>query len=77
MEKRVRFIQLVHDENITIKSRILSLQKHWDKAANNALVAKAIQVCANKGPNGSCMAEKETIRRWTISNKTMVASSLN
>ena len=49
MEKRARFIQLVHDENITIKSRILSLQKHWDKAANNALVAKAIQVCASKG----------------------------
>ncbi len=36
-KKRARFIQLVHDENITIKSRILSLQKHWDKAANNAL----------------------------------------
>jgi len=48
-KKRARFIQLVHDENITIKSRILSLQKHWDKAANNALVAKAIQVCASKG----------------------------
>jgi len=49
MEKRARFIQLVHDENITTKSRILSLQKHWDKAANNALVAKAIEVCASKG----------------------------
>ena len=43
------FIQLVHGDNITIKSRILSLQKHWDKAVNNALVAKAIQVRASKG----------------------------
>jgi hypothetical protein len=43
------FIQLVHGENITIISQILSLQKHWDKAVNNALVAKAIEVCAGKG----------------------------
>jgi hypothetical protein len=25
----------------------LSLQKHWDKAVNNALIAKAIEFCAN------------------------------
>ncbi len=43
------FIQLVHGENIEIISQILSLQKHWDKAINNALVAKAVAVCANKG----------------------------
>jgi hypothetical protein len=76
--KRARAVHTAHPwRNITIIPQILSLQKHWDKAVNNALVAKAIQVCASKGPNGSCMAEKETIRRWTISNKTMVAPSLN
>lgn len=39
------FIQLVHGENIAIISQILSLQKHWDKAVNNALLAKAVEVC--------------------------------
>ncbi len=43
------FIQLVHGDNITIISQILSLQKHWDKAVNNALVAKAVEFCAGKG----------------------------
>jgi hypothetical protein len=42
------FIQLVHGDNITVISQILSLQKHWDKAVNNALIAKAVEVCADK-----------------------------
>jgi len=42
------FIQLVHGDKITIISQILSLQKHWDKAVNNALIAKAVEFCANK-----------------------------
>lgn len=42
------FIKLVHGNNITIISQILSLQKHWDKAVNNALIAKAVEVCADK-----------------------------
>jgi hypothetical protein len=44
----VGFIQLVHGDNTAITSQILSLQKHWDKAVNNALLAKAIEVCANE-----------------------------
>jgi hypothetical protein len=44
----IGFIQLVHGDKITIISQILSLQKHSDKAVNNALVAKAIEVCASK-----------------------------
>jgi hypothetical protein len=43
------FIQLVSGDNITIISQILSLQKHWDKAVNNALLAKTIGVCASRG----------------------------
>ncbi len=42
------FIQLVHGDNIAVTSQILSLQKHWDKAVNNALLARAVEVCANK-----------------------------
>jgi hypothetical protein len=42
------FIQLVHGDNITIISQILSMQKQWNKAVNNALLAKAIEVCANR-----------------------------
>ena len=44
----VGFIQLVMGDQIAIISQILSLQKYWDKAVNNALVAKAIEVCAEK-----------------------------
>jgi hypothetical protein len=40
------FIQLVYGHEIVIISQILSLQEQWDKAVNNALLAKAIQICA-------------------------------
>jgi hypothetical protein len=42
------FIQLVHGDKIAIISQILSLQRHSDKAVNNALIAKAVEVCATK-----------------------------
>jgi hypothetical protein len=42
------FIQLVHGNNISRIAQMLSLQKHWDKAVNNALIAKAIEVCASQ-----------------------------
>lgn len=48
-DELVGFIQLVHGDNIAIISQILSMQKHWDKAVNNALVAKAVETCAGKG----------------------------
>ena len=47
----VGFIQLVYGDQIAIVSQILSLQKHWDKAVNNALMAKAVEVCAAKQVN--------------------------
>jgi len=47
-DELVGFIQLDHGNNVTIISQILSLQKHWDKAVNNALVAKAIETCADR-----------------------------
>jgi hypothetical protein len=45
----VGFIQVLYGNQIAIVSNILSLQKHWDKALNNALLAKAVEVCAAKG----------------------------
>src|SRR5208283_4840420 len=48
-EKLVGFIQIIYGDNIAIISQILSMQEHWDKAINNALLAKAVEVCASKG----------------------------
>jgi hypothetical protein len=45
----VGFIQLVHGDQTARIAQILSMQEHWDKAINNALVAKAVEVCAGKG----------------------------
>jgi hypothetical protein len=45
-EELVGFIQLIYGDNIVIIAQILSMQKHWDKAVNNALLAKAVEVCA-------------------------------
>jgi hypothetical protein len=42
------FIQILHGDDIAILSNILSMQKHWDKSVNNALLAKAVEVCAEK-----------------------------
>jgi hypothetical protein len=46
-DELVGFVQLIHGDRITMISQILSLQKHWDKAVNNALVAKTVEFCAN------------------------------
>lgn len=43
------FIQILHGDDIAILSNILSMQKHWDKSVNNALLAKAVEFCAERG----------------------------
>jgi hypothetical protein len=48
-EEIIGFIQLNHGDNIVIISNILSMQKYWDKSVNNALLAKAVEVCASRG----------------------------
>jgi hypothetical protein len=45
-EETVGFIQLVYGDNLVVITKILSLQKHWDKAVNNVMLAKAVEVCA-------------------------------
>jgi hypothetical protein len=42
------FIQITLGDKIGIISQILSLQKYFDKAVNNALLAKTVQVCATE-----------------------------
>jgi hypothetical protein len=42
------FMQFVHGDKIAIVNQILSLQKYSDKAVNNALIAKTVEVCAIK-----------------------------
>jgi hypothetical protein len=48
-DELVGFIQILYGDQIAILSNILSLQEHWDKALNNAMLAKAVEVCASKG----------------------------
>jgi hypothetical protein len=48
-DELVGFIQILYGDNIAIVSNILSLQRHWDKSINNALLAKAVEICAAKG----------------------------
>jgi hypothetical protein len=48
-EELAGFIQVLHGDSIAILSNILAMQKHLDKAVNNALIAKAVEVCAEKG----------------------------
>ncbi len=45
----VGFIQILYGDQIAILSNILSLKKYWDKALNNSLLAKAVEVCGNNG----------------------------
>jgi hypothetical protein len=47
-DELVGFIQLIYGDDIAIVSQILSFQKFWDKAINNALIAKAVEVCEAK-----------------------------
>ena len=42
------FIQLVNGDTTALISQILSLKKHSDKAVNNALISKAVEVCVAK-----------------------------
>jgi hypothetical protein len=48
-DELVGFIQLIYDSHFSMISQILSLKKHWDKAVNNALIAKAVHIDAARG----------------------------
>ena len=44
----VGFTKLVHGDRIERIAQILSLQGHIDKAVNNALIAKSVEICAKR-----------------------------
>ena len=48
-EELVGYIQLIYGDDVAVISQILSMQKHWDKSLNNALLAKAVEICSSKG----------------------------
>ena len=48
-DELIGFIQIIYGDQIAIISQILSLQEHWDKSLNNALLAKAVEICAENG----------------------------
>jgi hypothetical protein len=50
-DELIGFIQLIQGDKIAIISQILALQKHSDKAVNNALIARAVEYCAEKKIN--------------------------
>ena len=47
-DELVGFIQLVYGNEIGVVQQILSFQKHSDKAVNNALIAKTVEVCISQ-----------------------------
>lgn len=44
----IGFIKLVHDDGLSHLMQILSMVKHRDKAPTNALMAKAVETCAER-----------------------------
>lgn len=44
----IGFIKLVHDEEVSHLMQIISMVKHRDKAPTNALLAKAVEACAER-----------------------------
>lgn len=47
-EELIGFEKLTYGDRIAVISQILSMQKYFDKAVNNTLIAKAVEVCASK-----------------------------
>lgn len=48
----IGFIKLVHGRNVSNLMQIISKMSHRDKAPTNALIAKAVEICAQKNvPN--------------------------
>jgi len=47
-EDLIGFVQLLYGDKVALMSQLLSLQQHFNKVPNNALVAKAVEVCADR-----------------------------
>ena len=47
--KLIGFIKLVHGQGVSSLMNIMSMISHRDKAPTNALISKAVEICAEKG----------------------------
>ena len=47
--KLIGFLTLLYGDRVALISQILSMIKHFDKAPNNALIAKAVERCCMRG----------------------------
>lgn len=47
-DELIGFIMLAHAGEYAVLAQIISKVKHRDKAPNNALIAKAVEICANR-----------------------------
>jgi hypothetical protein len=45
----VGFIKMVRVGSLALTLHVISMMKHFDKKATNALIAKAVEICADKG----------------------------
>jgi hypothetical protein len=48
-DELIGFIKLVHDDEVSHLMHIISKIGHRDKAPTNALIAKAVEICAGRG----------------------------
>jgi len=47
-EEMIGFIHLIYSKETALMSQILSMRKRWNKAPNNALIAKAVEIACKK-----------------------------
>ena len=45
----IGFVHLIYTDKYALMSQILSMIKHFNKAPNNLLIAKTVELCAEKG----------------------------
>jgi hypothetical protein len=45
----VGFIHIIYTDKYALLSQIISYEKYRDKAVNNALISKAVEICSKKG----------------------------
>jgi len=48
-EELIGFIRLIYRGQVASIMQLLCMPKHYDKRPSNALIAKAVELCANKG----------------------------
>jgi len=48
-EETIGFLHIIYSKETAVIDLLLSMQKYWDKAPNNILIAKAVEVACQKG----------------------------